>query len=215
MKRHMTTSLLLVFIAAASIVPLSACGNKELTTQGTGTQTGSTAGNVSDNASGNAAGNVQAGNAGTGTDEASAGGAATDPVKAEPEKKTEQISVFYTDDQMMDLHEEKADIAYTDETDKLKAAFAALQKDSSKGEASLWKHAELLSAKQDGAAVTLDVHLPEEARLGAPGEDLALQAITKTYFQFQDVESLDLLIDGKSEESLMGHDELDHPIKKQ
>ncbi|WP_274650537.1 GerMN domain-containing protein [Paenibacillus humicola] len=127
--------------------------------------------------------------------------------------KSEQISVYFTDDDLTDLKEQKAEIRFADDKTKLEAAFAALQA-SPTDLISLWKHVQLLSVKiEDGAAV-FDLHLPNEARLGAPGEDLALQAIEKTMFQFDDVKSIDLLVDGAKVDSLMGHDELDHPIMK-
>ncbi|MBP3961084.1 GerMN domain-containing protein [Paenibacillus lignilyticus] len=204
MKRHITTSLLSVIVAAALIVPLSACGNRtEPLTQGGAVQEQPAEGTNN-----------------TSTDpeqdqDQEANNAQTDPAQPEaPALVKEQISVFYTDDDMMELHEQKSDIEYGDPQEKLKAMFTALQQDGLKGEASLWKHAELLSAKQEGAAVTLDLHLPDEARLGAPGEMLAIQALTRTYFQLQDVTSIDLLVDGEAVDSLMGHEEIDHPITK-
>ena len=126
----------------------------------------------------------------------------------------EQISVYFTDEDMADLNEQKAEIHFADAEGKLEAAFAALQQKSSEGRISLWEHVQLKSVKIDGGAVTFDIHLPDEARLGAPGEELALDAIEKTMFQFDDVKSIDILVDGEKLDSLMGHEELDHPITK-
>ncbi|SDW60124.1 GerMN domain-containing protein [Paenibacillus sp. CF384] len=205
MKRHITTSLLSVIVAAALIVPLSACGNRtESLTQGGGAVQEQPADGTNNTSSEQNQDQEQETN-----------NVQTEPAQPEePALVKEQISVFYTDDDMMELHEQKSDIEFADPKDKLKVMFTALQKDGAKGEASLWKHAELLSAKQDGAAVTLDLHLPDEARLGAPGEMLAIQALTRTYFQLQDVTSIDLLVDGEAVDSLMGHEEIDHPITK-
>jgi predicted small lipoprotein YifL len=223
MKRQSTKTVLLVLIAAATIVSLSACGSKEqpLQSSGSSNNQNQSVSETNDGNSGAAAnGGNSNGNAGStvnagGTGDAGSGGndQAADP--APPEKKKEDISVFYTDDQMIDLHAQKTTIEYADEKEKLTAAFDALKKDSDKGEASLWKKIELLSAKQDGDAVTLDVHIPDDARLGAPGEQLALGALTQTYFQFKDIASLNVLVDGEAVESLMGHEDLEHPIKKQ
>ncbi|SFI30432.1 Sporulation and spore germination [Paenibacillus sp. UNC496MF] len=239
MKRQMTKTILLAFIAAATIASLSACGSKEQPLQNGGTSNqnqaategGGNAGGTADNGGANDdggaanAGNAPdangAGNAATGsagnaaTGSAGNAGGATEPADAAVEKKQADISVYYTDDQMLDLHAQKAKIEYADDKEKLTAAFAALRKDSDKGEASLWKNVELLSAKQDGGEVTLDVHIPVEARLGAPGEQLAVSAIAQTYFQFEGVTSLNILVDGEAVESLMGHEDLEHPIKKQ
>ncbi|SEM77771.1 GerMN domain-containing protein [Paenibacillus sp. OV219] len=203
MKRHVTTSLFSVLIAATMIVPLSACGSRALQDE---QQQTTQAGSVKQQ-------NTNQPSSSDTNSEQAAANEEKDPPK--PEVKKEQISLYYTDDEMLDLHEQKAEIEYTDSKQKLEAAFAALKKDDAKGEPSLWKHAELRSVKQEGAAITLDLHLPDEARLGAPGEMLALEAIEKTYFQFQDITSIDLLVDGDSVDSLMGHMDLDHPITKQ
>ncbi|REE88599.1 sporulation and spore germination protein [Paenibacillus taihuensis] len=214
MKRHYTTSLISVLIAATMIVPLSACGSRvkqedQQQVQNTSSQEQTTqAGSANQQTSNESAVTSNE----TNTDSSSVNQEAEPP---KPEVKKEQISLYYTDDEMLDLHEQKTEIEYSDSKQKLEAAFAAMKKDSDKGEPSLWKHAELLSVKQDGTAITLDLHLPDDARLGAPGEMLALDAIEKTYFQFQDVTSIDLLVDGESVDSLMGHMDLDHPITKQ
>lgn len=60
----------------------------------------------------------------------------------------------------------------------------------------------------------MDVHMPDEARLGAGGEQFALDALTKTMFQFDEVKSVELLVDGAKVESLMGHVDLEHPLTR-
>lgn len=62
--------------------------------------------------------------------------------------------------------------------------------------------------------LTLDITVSGEGRLGAPGEAMLLQAIQKTLFQFPEVDSIDILVDGKPVESLMGHMDLPHPMKR-
>jgi hypothetical protein len=42
-----------------------------------------------------------------------------------------------------------------------------------------------------------------------------MQAIPKTLFQFQEVKTIELLVDGKKLDSLMGHVDLPHPIPRQ
>ncbi len=89
-----------------------------------------------------------------------------------------------------------------------------MQQNGGENEISLWEHAVFNSVTVKDGDVTVDLSLPEEARLGAPGEVLALEAIRNTVFQFDEVKSLDLLLDGQAVESLMGHEELEHPFKK-
>lgn len=225
MKRQGTKTALLALVAAAALLSVSACGNKEQLAQGNGgnVQNATVADNdgsgnsSSNNGSGNAANADVAGNtgnavSGSGTSEDTGGTAAN--ADNDSKQKSVEIAVYYTDDQMIDLHAQKSEITFNDENGKLTATFQALSNDSAKGEPSLWKGVQLLSAKQEAGAVTLDVHIPDESRLGAPGEQLALSAITQTYFQFSDVTSLNILVDGEAVESLMGHEDLQHPITK-
>lgn len=181
MKQPAASRILLVLIAAAAILTMSACGSRPDNTQG----------------------------------------GSSDQVQTPPEpvpvveKKSETIKVYYTDEQMTELQEQQADIQYADTKEKIENAYNALQQDGKDGGLSLWKHIDLLSAKVENGGVTLDIHINDEARLGGPGEQMAVDAVQKTMFQFEDVTSLDILVDGEKEESLMGHVELDHPIMKQ
>ncbi|MNJ00980.1 hypothetical protein D3C73_1604640 [compost metagenome] len=51
--------------------------------------------------------------------------------------------------------------------------------------------------------------------MGSGGEVLLMDALKKAVFQFSEVQALDILVDGKIVDSLMGHVELEHPIKRQ
>lgn len=186
MKHLMSLRFLLMLSAITVVLTLSACGAKSEPTQGSNTPQ-------------KPASNQQ-----------------KEQQPVEPVKEKATINVYVAaDDELISLKELKADIEYADSKEKIEEAFKALQKDGPKAEMSLWKNVKLLNVKVEGEAVTIDVHLPDEARLGAPGEELAMESIQKTMFQFDDVTSLDILVDGEQVESLMGHDELDHPIKKQ
>lgn len=132
--------------------------------------------------------------------------------QSEPSKM--EIKVYRTDDQLAELKEQTASISYTSEEEKLTAALGALADADPNGGISLWKGVEFKKVTfKDGDAVA-DIHLPTESRLGAPGEQLALDALRKTVFQFDEIKTFDLLIDGQAAESLMGHVELDHPMKR-
>ncbi|MMZ65800.1 Sporulation and spore germination [compost metagenome] len=79
---------------------------------------------------------------------------------------------------------------------------------------SLWDKITLNSVRVSNGKITLDVTIPDEARLGAGGESLAIDALKQTFFQFDEVKELELTIDGEQQESMMGHVELEHPFKK-
>ncbi|RXZ80200.1 hypothetical protein EBB07_19790 [Paenibacillaceae bacterium] len=132
----------------------------------------------------------------------------------EPVKEEMKIKVYLTDDQLLELTEVEASIAFADEQEKLEAALAALQQDGSEDYFSLWSEIKILSVNVQDGALTVDLEIPDEANLGSSGELLALEAIEKTVFQFEEIKSLDLLVQGEAVDSLMGHMELEHPIER-
>ncbi|ETT53204.1 GerMN domain-containing protein [Paenibacillus amylolyticus] len=129
------------------------------------------------------------------------------------EKKT--ITVFYTDEEELELHKASAEISYASDDAKYKAAFESLQQSKDAKLVPLWsKEIELKSVQFKDGALALDIHMPDTARLGAGGESYALDALKQTFFQFDEVKSLDLLVDGQQTESLMGHVDLEHPMTR-
>ncbi|MFB5759177.1 GerMN domain-containing protein [Paenibacillus medicaginis] len=137
----------------------------------------------------------------------------TEPDKAETGSMS--IKVYYTDANQAELLESTQEISYPSELQKYKLAFQALQHSGSDNQAPLWSESiEIQQIRFENGALTLNISLPDAARLGAGGEALALEALTKTMFQFPEVNTLDLLVDGEAVESLMGHVDLEHPIKR-
>ncbi|WP_340013535.1 GerMN domain-containing protein [Paenibacillus sp. FSL K6-1318] len=136
------------------------------------------------------------------------------PVTSESNQK-KTITVFYTDEEELELHKASAEISYASDDAKYKAAFESLQQSKDAKLVPLWaKEIELKSVQFKDGALTLDIHLPDTARLGAGGESYALDALKQTFFQFDEVKSLDLLVDGQQSESLMGHVDLEHPMTR-
>jgi hypothetical protein len=130
----------------------------------------------------------------------------------ESTEESEEIQVFFVDTQVSKLEHSKAEISYTDSSDKYRKVFEALQINNDPELISLWSKIELLSMKLNEGTLIVDVHIPDEARLGSGGELLALEALKETLFQFEEVKSIELLIDSEALESFMGHSELEHPI---
>ncbi|MGG3509871.1 GerMN domain-containing protein [Paenibacillus lautus] len=131
-----------------------------------------------------------------------------------PEAKTESIKAYYTDPDMMELVEGTAEISYKEDQEKYEAAYQALQKSGNAEMIPLWEKIGLKSLKFENGALTLDVTVPDEANLGAGGESFAVDAIKKTFFQFDEVQSLQILVDGQQTESLMGHVDLENPMTR-
>jgi len=186
MKRHVTSRMLVVIIMLALMLTAAACGQKA----------------VKDPDATTGAGNGQSGQV-------------NDPGDKEPEQEKLLIKVYRTDEELLEMLEQSAEISFEDEVGKVKAALEELKKDGENNAFSLWGKVELLGVKLDNGALTIDVHVPDDARLGGPGEEMAIEALKKTVFQFNEIESLEITVDGQTEDSLMGHVELEHPFVKQ
>ncbi|MDQ0058126.1 GerMN domain-containing protein [Paenibacillus harenae] len=144
-------------------------------------------------------------------------GATTPPSQEQsvPVKRT--ISVFSTDSELTKTSAREVEIELSEGDNELalvKSTLAELQKDGGKEEISLWKAIAFDKVTLEDDLVTVDILLPDEARLGGPGEMLAIESLTKTLFQFDFVNAVDILVDGEALETLMGHVELEHPYRK-
>ncbi|MNS48380.1 Sporulation and spore germination [compost metagenome] len=155
------------------------------------------------------------------TSDTSTGGAAQQaaaPSTSEPsdtKSKTLAIDAYYTDDQMLELKKVQKEIKYESDQDKYEAALKSLQSSGDSKLFALWEKVNFKSVSLKDGMLTVDIHLPDEARLGAGGESLALDALKKTSFQFDEVKSLELLVDGQQVDTLMGHVELTHPLTRE
>lgn len=205
---------LMIFVLA--ITMLAACTNKNLSS-GDQTTTDSTDQHTGQDQNGNQQGDSN----GTGDTDStkpneggSNNGSSGSNDKPDAAKQQQSITVFKTDDELMELKEEKVTITFGNVEEKIQAALKALQTDGDQTYA-LWKKIEFKSSKlNDNGMLTIDVHVPDNGHLGAGGESFAIEALTKTLFQFDEVKSIDLLVDGQATESLMGHVTLEHPFMR-
>lgn len=134
---------------------------------------------------------------------------------SEENGESQEIEVFYADDQLLQVEQRKKEITFKDDSEKYSKTYAALQSSDQTELIPLWRNIELLSATFDQGKLTLDVHIPDEARLGSGGELLAIDALKGIFFQFDEVTRIDLLVDGDATDSLMGHAELEHPLTRE
>ncbi|MGN7357282.1 GerMN domain-containing protein [Paenibacillus sp. SAF-054] len=210
--------LALVMIASAG------CGQKPTTAPESGQQETvsgeqqQTTGSGSETAPEENAGNENGGKADEGTPkgEEPSGSPKTDTPSqtTETAAKKEMIDVYYTDPQELDLKKSQKEISYKTENDKYAEAYKALQSSGKDELVPLWGKIELKKLDVKNGEITLDVHMPDEARLGAGGEQYALDALSQTMFQFDEIKSVELLVDGAKVESLMGHVDLEHPLTR-
>jgi hypothetical protein len=132
----------------------------------------------------------------------------------ETQETKETINTYYTDDQMMDLKQVSKEISYSEDTQKYEAALKTLQDSGNADLFALWEKVIFKSVKFADGELTVDITLPDEARLGAGGESLAIDSLKQTMFQFTEVKTIELLVDGAQVDSLMGHVELEHPMTR-
>lgn len=135
--------------------------------------------------------------------------------KEDNKEQSLKIQVYFTDPQAMELKKAEDEIQFVNNTEKYQNAFKALQDDSDPELISLWSKMQLKTISFSAGLVTLDIHMPDEARLGAGGEQFALESLKNTLFQFEEVKSIELLVDGEAVETLMGHADLEHPMVRE
>ncbi|MNY21086.1 hypothetical protein D3C86_1546050 [compost metagenome] len=102
------------------------------------------------------------------------------------------------------------------DSDTYEAALKALQKSDDPKAIPMFDDLKFTSVKFDAAKgeMKIDLTFGPKTQMGAPGEELFVQALKKTIFQFPEVKTLYVLKDGKQVDSLMGHLELPYPIKR-
>ncbi|MDR0270681.1 GerMN domain-containing protein [Paenibacillus sp.] len=152
--------------------------------------------------------------AGEGATQGNSASGTSSQTKQDPTAKKEIIDVYYTDPQELELKKSQKEISYENETGKYTGAFKALQSSGKSELIPLWGGIELKKLEFKNGEITLDIHMPDEVRLGAGGEQFALDALTQTMFQFDQVKLVELLVDGAKVESLMGHVDLEHPLTR-
>ncbi|TDF99391.1 GerMN domain-containing protein [Paenibacillus piri] len=128
--------------------------------------------------------------------------------------KQAKVKVYYGDENGEKLVEQETTVTYQQEDGKYAAALKALSESPGGKQLALLKGIKILSANLKDQMLTVNLSIAPEGRLGSGGEALLLQAVQNTVFQFSEIHSLEILVDGKKVESLMGHMDLPHPIKR-
>ncbi|MBO2943117.1 GerMN domain-containing protein [Paenibacillus sp. F411] len=202
-------------ILAAVMVMSSGCGDKPAAAPPADTgavkqAAGADEGNVKDDVD-----TTQQAQGTAGTQTAGNSTSASDGEKKEEPMRKEKVVLYYTDPELMGVVEAPGEIMYNGAEDKYAKAFNALQQSDDEEFVPLWNEAITLNQVEfDAGALVLDITKPAEANLGAGGEMYALEAMKNMFFQFEEVQSIQLLIDGEQVESLMGHVVLEHPMKR-
>lgn len=135
---------------------------------------------------------------------------------AQPQKQqqTATVQTFYGDENGTALVTKQATVSFSGDESKYIATLNALKKAPDSKTVSLFEGFTFRKATLDKGELRLDVSLSEGGSMGSPGEELVLQALQKSLFQFPEVTSIYVTVDGKKVDSLMGHMDLPYPIKR-
>jgi len=122
------------------------------------------------------------------------------------------IKIYFGNEQGQQLVERTARITYNNAGDKYLATLNALRSSPDPMLVPLFSGITFRSAELKERQLTVDLSVSKDGQWGAPGEELTLQALKRTVFQFPEVDRLVVLVDGRKVESLMGHVDLPYPI---
>jgi spore germination protein GerM len=136
------------------------------------------------------------------------------PAEPVETKTTSVITVYYSNSDLTDLLSEEVSITYQEESDKYRETFLQLTKSPDTSLESLWVEGQLNNVRFEDGTLFVDVTLSNEQNLGSTGELFAIDALTKTFFQYEEVKSIQILVDGQITETLMGHVEITEPFQR-
>lgn len=142
------------------------------------------------------------------------GGAAQSPVVSPPPSPAEtvELRVYFGDPALERLVERSVAVPKADTPSLVRRALSEMAGSPDDGAVALAGALEVRSVSMAGGVLHIDVRVRDEGRLGAPGEQLLVEALKRTFFQFDDVRAVELTVDGRRAESLMGHVELPYPM---
>lgn len=135
-------------------------------------------------------------------------------VEPTPQQQEKLVYSYYGDSDGTKLVETETIIRYVDEEEKYLAALNLLKESPDADLYPLSPNMTFLLVELDEGLLTVDLSFPDEDRLGVTGEWLLLEALSETIFQFEEVDAFQLLVEGESVESLMGHYELHNPFMR-
>lgn len=136
------------------------------------------------------------------------------PSPTPKEETTLSIQTYFTTSNLDKLVAKSQTIRFTSTNSKYLEALNMLKTSPDTQLVSLFTGFKFLAVEATEGKVVVNLTYVETSQLGAGGEVLLLEALEKTLFQFPEIKSIDILVDGKKEQSLMGHMDLPHPIVK-
>jgi hypothetical protein len=132
------------------------------------------------------------------------------PVSAKPT----QLNLYYGNEAGDALVTKEVTLEQSSAVSPYLEALNALAKSPDDQKVALFTGFTFQKAELKEGTLNIDLTLPVEPQLGAPGEELLLESLKKTMFQFEEVLAIEVLVKGQKVESLLGHVDLPHPIVK-
>jgi spore germination protein GerM len=130
-------------------------------------------------------------------------------------KDMKTLTIYYVDENLIQILEEQEDIYYSSDEELWLAIWQAFQNPTNDETVSLWDEMKLNDIQLKNEKLVIDISTPQNLQLGSSGEGLAIQTLINTFGQIEGVETIQLLIDGKTEDSLSGHVSIDEPFSKE
>jgi hypothetical protein len=128
--------------------------------------------------------------------------------------ETKTFTIYYTDEQLLEIHSEEQSIQFTTEKELHRALWYALQRPTKELNYALWGEISLLEIRSDRNNLIIDISVPDGYHIGTSGEALAIQTLIQTLGQVDNVETIQILIDGEVAETLAGHVGIEQPFPK-
>lgn len=132
----------------------------------------------------------------------------------QPQKSKQAVKVYYSDAQLSSLVEEEREIEYGSENEKFEQVITLLGRSAQTGHEALWANFTYHSIVLKDGTLTIDAAGDNQFNLGSSGEAFAIDALTKSFFQFPEVKQIVILVDGKPVDSLMGHMDTSQPFSR-
>jgi spore germination protein GerM len=134
--------------------------------------------------------------------------------KPEETQTISVITAYYSNPDLTELVSHEQSITYKDDSQMYQETFKQLTESPGEGLEPLWAGFLLNEIRLDAGTLIVDVTFDPESILGSGGELFALEALQNTFFQYDNVERIQILVDGEITESLMGHVEISEPFER-
>jgi spore germination protein GerM len=126
----------------------------------------------------------------------------------------ETITAYFTDPSLTEVRNHEVTISYKDDAQKYEQAFLSLTQSPEAGYEPLWVSGQWNGAELEDGVIKINLSKVQDQQLGSTGEKFAIEALTQTFFEFDEIRSIQLLVEGQVAETLMGHVDISKPFNR-